>query len=83
MYVKMSDFFMGMGKQFTMETLDIAEKLYEISFIKFLSLLLDEKKCGSHAVFYSDWHFFFYGIKLLSTLPSFSWVITKPFPEWT
>ena len=27
MYVKMSDFFMGMGKQFTMEVLDIAEKL--------------------------------------------------------
>jgi CRP-like cAMP-binding protein len=30
MYIKMSDFFMGMGKQFTMEVLDIAEKLYQI-----------------------------------------------------
>ena len=28
MYVKMSDFFMGMGKPFTMEVLDIAEKLF-------------------------------------------------------
>ena len=27
MYIKMSDFFMGMGKKFTMEVLDIAEKL--------------------------------------------------------
>ena len=27
MYIKMSDFFMGMGKNFTMEVLDIAEKL--------------------------------------------------------
>jgi len=27
MYIKMSDFFMGMGKQFTMEVLDIAAKL--------------------------------------------------------
>ena len=27
MYIKMSDFFMGMGKQFTVEVLDIAEKL--------------------------------------------------------
>ena len=27
MYIKMSDFFMGMGKTFTMEVLDIAEKL--------------------------------------------------------
>ena len=29
MYIKMSDFFMGMGKQFTMEVLDIAEKLFQ------------------------------------------------------
>jgi CRP-like cAMP-binding protein len=29
MYIKMSDFFMGMGRQFTMEVLDIAEKLYQ------------------------------------------------------
>ena len=29
MYIKMSDFFMGMGKQFTMEALDIAEKLFQ------------------------------------------------------
>jgi CRP-like cAMP-binding protein len=28
MYVKMSDFFMDMGKPFTMEVLDIAEKLF-------------------------------------------------------
>jgi CRP-like cAMP-binding protein len=28
MYIKMSDFFMDMGKQFTMEVLDIAEKLF-------------------------------------------------------
>lgn len=28
MYIKMSDFFMGMGKQFTVEVLDIAEKLF-------------------------------------------------------
>jgi len=28
MYIKMSDFFMGMGKQFTIEVLDIAEKLF-------------------------------------------------------
>lgn len=27
MYIKMSDFFMGMGKPFTVEVLDIAEKL--------------------------------------------------------
>lgn len=27
MYIKMSDFFMGMGRDFTMEVLDIAEKL--------------------------------------------------------
>lgn len=27
MYIKMSDFFMGMGKNFTMEVLNIAEKL--------------------------------------------------------
>ncbi|MGD2098930.1 MAG: cyclic nucleotide-binding domain-containing protein [Desulfobacterales bacterium] len=27
MYIKMSDFFMGMGREFTMEALDIAEKL--------------------------------------------------------
>ena len=27
MYIKMSDFFMGMGKEFTMDVLDIAEKL--------------------------------------------------------
>ena len=27
MYIKMSDFFMGMGKQFTVEVLDISEKL--------------------------------------------------------
>ena len=27
MYIKMSDFFMGMGKNFTMEVLDISEKL--------------------------------------------------------
>ena len=27
MYIKMSDFFVGMGKKFTMEVLDIAEKL--------------------------------------------------------
>jgi CRP-like cAMP-binding protein len=27
MYIKMSDFFMGMGKKFTMAVLDIAEKL--------------------------------------------------------
>ena len=27
MYIKMSDFFMGMGKDFTMEVLDVAEKL--------------------------------------------------------
>ena len=27
MYIKVSDFFMGMGKKFTMEVLDIAEKL--------------------------------------------------------
>ncbi len=27
MYLKMSDFFMGMGRDFTMEVLDIAEKL--------------------------------------------------------
>ena len=29
MYIKMSDFFMGMGKQFTVEVLDIAEKLLQ------------------------------------------------------
>jgi CRP-like cAMP-binding protein len=29
MYIKMSDFFMGMGKQFTMEVLDFAEKLFQ------------------------------------------------------
>ena len=29
MYIKMSDFFMGMGKQFTIEVLDIAEKLFQ------------------------------------------------------
>ena len=29
MYLKMSDFFLGMGKQFTMEALDIAEKLFQ------------------------------------------------------
>ena len=29
MYIKMSDFFMGMGKQFTVEVLDIAEKLFQ------------------------------------------------------
>ena len=29
MYIKMSDFFMGMGKQFTVEALDIAEKLFQ------------------------------------------------------
>ena len=29
MYIKMSDFFMGMGKQFTVEVLDIAEKLFK------------------------------------------------------
>jgi CRP-like cAMP-binding protein len=29
MYIKMSDFFMGMGKQFTMEVLDIAQKLFQ------------------------------------------------------
>ena len=28
MYIKMSDFFMGMGKHFTIEVLDIAEKLF-------------------------------------------------------
>jgi len=28
MYIKMSDCFMGMGKQFTVEVLDIAEKLF-------------------------------------------------------
>ena len=28
MYMKMSDFFMGMGREFTMEVLDMAEKLY-------------------------------------------------------
>jgi CRP-like cAMP-binding protein len=28
MYIKMSDFFMGMGRQFTMEVLDIAKKLF-------------------------------------------------------
>ncbi len=27
MYIKMSDFFMGMGRDFTMEVLDLAEKL--------------------------------------------------------
>jgi CRP-like cAMP-binding protein len=27
MYIKMSDFFMGMGKQFTIEVMDMAEKL--------------------------------------------------------
>ena len=27
MYIKMSDFFMGMGRDFTMEAMDIAEKL--------------------------------------------------------
>lgn len=27
MYIKMSDFFMGMGKEFTMEVLDISERL--------------------------------------------------------
>ena len=29
MYIKMSDFFMGMGKQFTVEVLDISEKLFQ------------------------------------------------------
>jgi len=29
MYIKMSDFFMGMGKQFAVEVLDIAEKLFQ------------------------------------------------------
>ncbi len=29
MYIKMSDFFMGMGKQFTIEVLDISEKLFQ------------------------------------------------------
>ena len=29
MYIKMSDFFMGMGKQFTIEVLDIVEKLFQ------------------------------------------------------
>jgi CRP-like cAMP-binding protein len=29
MYIKMSDFFIGMGKQFTIEVLDIAEKLFQ------------------------------------------------------
>jgi CRP-like cAMP-binding protein len=29
MYIKMSDFFMGMGKQFTVEVLDTAEKLFQ------------------------------------------------------
>ena len=29
MYIKMSDFFMGMGKQFTIEVLDISEKLIQ------------------------------------------------------
>jgi CRP-like cAMP-binding protein len=29
MYIKMSDFFMGMGKQFTIEVLDIADKLFQ------------------------------------------------------
>ena len=29
MYIKMSDFFMGMGKQFTVEVLDIGEKLFQ------------------------------------------------------
>ena len=29
MYIKMSDFFMGMGKQFTIEVLDIAEKVFQ------------------------------------------------------
>ena len=29
MYIKMSDFFMGMGKQFTVEILDISEKLIQ------------------------------------------------------
>jgi CRP-like cAMP-binding protein len=29
MYIKMSDFFMGMGKQFTVEVLDISEKLLQ------------------------------------------------------
>ena len=29
MYIKMSDFFMGMGKQFTVEVLDISEKLIQ------------------------------------------------------
>ena len=29
MYIKMSDFFMGMGKQFTIEVLDIAKKLFQ------------------------------------------------------
>jgi CRP-like cAMP-binding protein len=29
MYIKMSDFFMGMGKQFTVEVLDIAQKLFQ------------------------------------------------------
>ena len=29
MYIKISDFFMGMGKPFTMEVLDIAEKLFQ------------------------------------------------------
>ena len=28
MYMKMSDFFMGMGREFTMEVLDMAEKLH-------------------------------------------------------
>jgi CRP-like cAMP-binding protein len=30
MYIKMSDFFMGMGKNFSMEVLDISEKLSRI-----------------------------------------------------
>ena len=29
MYIKMSDFFLGMGKPFTVQVLDIAEKLYK------------------------------------------------------
>jgi CRP-like cAMP-binding protein len=29
MYIKMSDFFMGMGRQFTIEVLDIAQKLFQ------------------------------------------------------
>jgi CRP-like cAMP-binding protein len=29
MYIKMSDFFMGMGRPFTMEALDIVEKIFQ------------------------------------------------------